>query len=712
VIEASRQLPSWTLPLIGGLIGGLLMAAALGPTIVNPTQFEWLMHGDYGLHFLGWHLYRHGPWTLPLGATPLLIAPIGSSIGLTDSIPVVGIPLKALDALLPPVIQYIGPWMVLCVALQGVFGVLLMRLATPRASLQLLGATLIILSPPLFYRIMHAALMAHWQVLAALWLILKRDADVASGRLAVAWALLAAVTAATQPYILLMVVVLLLAAHLRQFMAAPGRVVRVAVSAALGLAAAWVALWQSGSLMIRARDGLEIAGFGVWSSNLLTFFMPTEGKTLFYPGPWRYAHREQYEGYAYLGLGMLFLAAVVIVARWRSFRLLIRPHWLWRHLPLGLALLFLGAMALGPKVTMGPRTLFTYDASWWGPLTIFRTSGRMIWPVYYAFVIAILFAVTRFAHRRAVLLVALAIAIQLVDLAGMVRHVREGATWGFRDPLVSRFWTVVMPHYDDLVLIPPNLCELQGPVDFAPFALRAGLHGQSINAGITARFDVRRARQYCRALGQEVRQGIRPGRALYVVRLDLLGELLGRGNPPPMCSVVDGYGVCFSAESHARWRDSFDLPRSRLPATDEFVRFYGDLDETYRSLLGRSPRDAPGALDVRLEGLVRYLSWRMEGCDHVEAELRTLARLVGQSAPSLCPAVSMQRELPPADQTYAFGKRLDEALRDRSDASVSRTHVDSEGEAVWLQAYARERARGAREQDARATVLAEIRGAR
>ena len=75
------------------------------------------MHGDYGLHFLGWHLYRHGPWTLPVGATPLLIAPIGSSIGLTDSIPIVGIPLKVLAPLLPPVFQFIGLWLVLSVAL-------------------------------------------------------------------------------------------------------------------------------------------------------------------------------------------------------------------------------------------------------------------------------------------------------------------------------------------------------------------------------------------------------------------------------------------------------------------------------------------------------------------------------------------------------------------------------------------------------------------
>ena len=37
------------------------------------------------------------------------------------------------------------------------------------------------------------------------------------------------------------------------------------------------------------------------------------------------------------------------------------------------------------------------------------------------------------------------------------------------------------------------------------------------------------------------------------------------------------------------------------------------------------------------------------------------------------------------------------------------THIDPEGEAVWLQAYASERARGVRDQDARAKILAAIR---
>ena len=68
---------SWVVPVVAGLIGAAVMTVCLGPALVDPTNIDWLMHADYRLHFLGWHLYRGGPWTLPIGASPLLIWPVG-----------------------------------------------------------------------------------------------------------------------------------------------------------------------------------------------------------------------------------------------------------------------------------------------------------------------------------------------------------------------------------------------------------------------------------------------------------------------------------------------------------------------------------------------------------------------------------------------------------------------------------------------------------
>jgi hypothetical protein len=702
---------SWIAPLVGGTIGGAVMTAWLGLEAVDPVNIDWLMHDDFMLHFFGWHLYRHSPWSWPIGAAPLNIWPVGSSVGLTDSIPVAAIFFKLLNPLLPSDFQFIGLWLVLCFALQGVFGVLLMRIATARPLLQLLGACLFVLSPPLIFRYVHAALTAHWLLLASLWLILRRDGNVPSARLAAAWAAMGAVTAATQPYLLVMVVVLMAAGHAQQLIAHPRALGRIAVHAGAALAAAVVALWQSGSLMVRSEDGLEIGGFGAWSTNLLSFIMPTEAKTRFAPGWIRYEHVEQYEGYAYLGAGMLLLAAVTPVARVFSLRRVGWPRLQARYLPLVAGLILLAAMALGPTITLGPYAVFRYDVSWWGPLTIFRTNGRMIWPVYYAVVAAVLFAASRLPPRAAAALLTVALAAQAFDVSGSARYVGEARTYGFREPLTSEFWSVVPAHYRALVLVPSNLCGAGGAVNFVPFARLAGRVGVGVNAGITARYDVRAAERYCEGLRRELREGPLSDDVLYVIARDQLERVVAGAADKPRCTMIDGYGVCFSERSATAWQERFDVARARLPVRAELERFYGALDELYSTSLRRDAVPAPGRIAARMEGLAAYIADRVEGCTPSEAAARTLSR-VASNTPSVeaCAALAIAHEMPPVDETYAFHRRLDAAVgsTDRGDGS---THVDREGEAVWLHAYLSERLRGLREQDAREKVLNSVRQA-
>jgi hypothetical protein len=701
---------SWLVPAIAGLVGAVAFAIALGPPLVNPTNIDWLMHGDFALHFLGWHLYRHGPWTMPIGETPLLIWPIGSSIGLTDSIPIAAFVFKLLDPLLPDTFQFIGPWLVSCFALQGVFGVLLMRIVSRDPILQLLGAALLTLSPLLIFRIGHAALSAHWLLLASLWLALRHDAEVPSGRLGAWWAALVGFAAATQPYLWFMVVLMMFGAHGRQLIVKPSQVLRIASHVAISLAVGFFALWQSGSLGVGANDGLEVGGFGGWSTNLLSLIAPTEWSTLWAPGPFRYAWHEQYEGYAYLGAGTLLLLLIALVLRLASIGSIRWSHRVWQFVPLGIALLFLYVMALGPIVTVDTNRVYGYDVSLWGPLTVFRTNGRMIWPLYYTIVIGVLFAIARLVPRRAVALCLVGMIVQAADIAGMVEHVRDIGTFGFRDPLRNEFWNVVTPHYRRLVLVPTNLCTHDRFVEPAPFALLAGRMGIPINAGTTARYDWRRTVAYCQDLEREMRQGLQSPDSLYIIRTDMLPKLVRESGGSPLCTVVDKFGVCFSTESYLLWRDSYDVVRSQAPPVDEFVRFYTELDRLYRDVLGRAPRPTGSPLDVRMEGFARYLSFRIEGCGHAESERRALGYVEGRGDRAFCPANAADRQLPGPDQGLAFMRMLDEALSKRT-RSGHVTPVDLEGEAVWLLAYARERATGITTREAGAAVLASVRAA-
>jgi hypothetical protein len=176
-----------------------------------------------------------------------------------------------------------------------------------------------------------------------------------------------------------------------------------------------------------------------------------------------------------------------------------------------------------------------------------------------------------------------------------------------------------------------------------------------------------------------------------------------------MCTVVDAHGVCFSATSYGQWHDVFDLLRSRLAPPRDLAGFYRDLDAVYRSRLGRAPREAPDSDAVRLDALARYLALRIEGCSNEDAIERTLAIVGGQAGIGLCGAPALRHELPPSDETFAFVRRLDASLRTRPGAAPTATHVDLEGEAVWVQAYLQERLAGIRDTDARQHVLDRVR---
>ena len=195
--------------------------------------------------------------------------------------------------------------------LQAVFGVLLMRVVTRHVSLQLLGAMLIVLSPPLFYRINHAALTAHWLVLAALWLSLRADGDAPSAR----WPRRGRACGCDRGHA---------AVHPADGRAADARGARAAgdrgtatdlcvasLHAAVALGAPWscaVAIGQPDGSRERGSRSRRLRR--VVDQPARRSSCRQKRSRFCIPGSFRYDHKEQYQGYAYLGLGMLLLAVV------------------------------------------------------------------------------------------------------------------------------------------------------------------------------------------------------------------------------------------------------------------------------------------------------------------------------------------------------------------------------------------------------------------
>lgn len=710
-VDVSTRAATWASHatcVAGGALGAVAFAASLGLRLVDPQFVTWTFREDWSLNFFGWHLFRAGSWEWPLGATPLLRAPVGSSIGLTDSIPLLAFPLKLLHPWLPPAFQYLGLWILLSFILQGFWGVLLMRLVTNRPMLQLLGAALLVMSPPLLFRINHTALTAHWLLLAALWVYFAQSGKPLH-KLLRWWALIGGCAAATQPYLFLMVASILVASYARRIIIAPRQTLRACLHfAALSGMCAFL-LWQCGYFIVEDSTDLGAQGLGLLSLNLLAPFVPLQRSTLLPDGPIRLASQWQYEGYAYLGAGMLLLGIVAVTC------VVVRAHGCrWRrsyfqHLPFVAACAFLTAVAVSPVVTFGSWTLFTYDPRWWGPLTVYRSSGRMFWPVFYTINLGILTAVVRLRYRYALPLLTMAVGVQAVDVSDSYRSARQYRDFEFHNPLQDSIWIVAPPHYKHLVLVPSNLCDWQGIFDHTPFSLLAGQHHMSINAGMVGRSDSVKVTRHCEQMRQEWKSGAVSAEKLYVLRPELVSTFRSRSQLPLVCTVADGYGVCAAAQTYVRWQQSYDVVRAALPPAADFLRFHQELDDFYRDALQRGGIETYGRPEDRAAPVAGYLAYRAARCDHAEAQRKSLAKLRGENVPPLCSQVNDIGPLPPTNETFAFRRQLETFNRDELGKPPAITHVDLEGEAVWIHAYAAERLRGRSASEARDTVFQAIR---
>jgi hypothetical protein len=158
-------------------------------------------------------------------------------------------------------------------------------------------------------------------------------------------------------------------------------------------------------------------GLGYFSANLNTFINPQGMSRFIKDMP--LATGGQYEGNAYLGLGIILFAAAFLFQLYQKNRSDLKTIKKQIVFPIiGILLSFL-LFSLSPAITLNQYKLFTYPVM--GPVerlwSIFRASGRMTWPIVYIIMfVCIWWAVTQFSIKKSVLLLSIILLIQWVDL--------------------------------------------------------------------------------------------------------------------------------------------------------------------------------------------------------------------------------------------------------------------------------------------------------
>jgi hypothetical protein len=537
------------LAIVAGFSYALLV---MGPTPLNPKNVNWVAF-DPAYHYIGWELFRQDPhihW--PITHTDRLGYPQGESVALLDLNPLMALALKPLSPLLPEPSQYFGIEVILACALQFFFAYrLLFLLIGPNVLGAALGSAFFLLAPPLNYRFWgHYSLSNQWVLVAALFIFAQaqEDSPRAVRRFWISAAVLAAISIAINPYLTFQVLLVLIAGVVSLLWQKRLTLAQSAGVAALLLAVGFVVAYSMG-LVISGGKGYGSGGYRDMSLNLVAPVDPRTFTSLIFPRL-RGTNPLQYEGYNYLGAGVILLLAIVVIAALLHKGKLRRPDKRWL-VPLSLCCLLLTLLALSTKITGGGNTLIDLDpqqhfSKFFTPL---RATGRLFWAPYYAILTAILAAPFLFLRKAwANVLLAVLLVLQFADTRSLRQWVRTTISENHPSPLKSPVWAQLGSLHQNLIVLPAWQCAKNaspgGPEGYRFFGFLAVQDRMRINSYQSARYTGVAQDYHCtQAVKDLAQQPLSPDSA-YVVTPELAETIAQGPTGPGKCHDLDNFVLC------------------------------------------------------------------------------------------------------------------------------------------------------------------------
>ncbi len=490
-IENSKALSQTSLRLVStfAIAAGLFVfLAVVGPRALYPSNIAWLAQGDPSTHYLGWLFFRNSEWSFPVGLNPTFGLELSNAIFYSDSNPLFAIFFKVFSCFLPETFQYSGLLLLTCFILQAFFAYKLINLITNSPTLCMLAAFFFLFAPPMLWRLQgHYNLVGHFLIVASLYLVLCPSPK---WRI-ISWGVLLMVSALTHAYILVMIGLIWVADIVGRLAKKTLSINRAALELPIVFGLTWFACWQAGYFSVGGGD-VSLGGFGFFRMNLLSIFDASG---------WSYMLRDipggggDYEGFNYLGLGMIFLGICAFSNLFNRQVGVVRA--VTKRPILLAAMLGLSIFALSNNVGIATVNFkFELSHSMMVIANIFRASGRMFWPVFYLIFFTIIFLVIRgYSKRVAITLLGLGLIIQIADTSKMWLDIRThlmvkpSSIW--QTKMADSFWNEAAAKYKKVRLLdfsaPLELLGVIAPPNWQIIANYAGSHNLATDAVILAR---------------------------------------------------------------------------------------------------------------------------------------------------------------------------------------------------------------------------------
>ena len=419
--------------LIGAIIGVITFLLLYGVTPLNVVNDSWILQGydelDIVQHYAGWLHFRNSRWSFPLMKASSLAYPTGTVVSFTDSIPFVAILFKLFSGVLPETFQYFGIYTLLCYLLQGYYAAKLINHFVDDKLFATCAVPFFTFAPILVERAFrHTALGSQWLILAALVIYFEaRDEKFGKGiRYDIGFAVLAVLAIGIHPYFLPMVYGIYFIYMVEKAISNRKNFQKVIPSAIPLLISLIVTVAVGYCLGSLGTGNLMRSGYSAFSMNLNAMWNPSSIGGY----KWSLFLKEQnqlpgqYDGFNYLGLGMLFglcLCVLLILLSVKKQRILsfIKENFFL----LALSACYT-AFAVTNVITFNSASIsvpipeFIYSLC-----SIFRASGRIFYPVYYLivlFVVGFVYRNLSASKVRKVLVIVFVLCLQLGDMSTVI----------------------------------------------------------------------------------------------------------------------------------------------------------------------------------------------------------------------------------------------------------------------------------------------------
>lgn len=472
---------------IAAVLGAISFLVLYGVNVLNPFYTDWLISGgDLTQHYLGWEYFRKSNWFFPIGLADQLAYPVKTSIIYTDSIPLFAIVFKVLTAGIEGRFQYFGLWGIMCFTLQGFFAARILQHWLKDKWQVLLSSLFFIWSPIMIFRMYyHTSLAAHWLILLSiyLWTVHKENYRKI-GKTSLQWGVVGALIASIHLYFVPMCGALLCGYILFSFVEerkikikyiAPG------IAFVIGLFGN-VTLLGGFSSNVRSASSDSL---GYYSFNLNGFLNPIGYSKIM---KWLDVYKEgQYEGFAYLGFGILIFLTIAMISFaliWKKGLLFLKENWMKSVIVSGVVL-GLTLLAASHKITFNSHLLLELPdidmiMKYW---SIFGSSGRLIWPVYYLLMLIAVIKVVKLILRlnwqrvAAYIVLLIGFAVQIYDMSDKLVYIHKDyfSIKGKANTLESDLWdTIETAKYEHVVWVSHNV-DARKLMYFADWALEHDL---------------------------------------------------------------------------------------------------------------------------------------------------------------------------------------------------------------------------------------------